>query len=577
MTDTSAFWQDAVARSNVSSWWGAVTAELLARLNVREVVISPGSRSTPLTVACARHPELATRIILDERSAGFFALGLAKSRHRPVALVCTSGTAVANYLPAIVEASESGTPLLVLSADRPAELRFRHAGQTIDQVKIFGDAVRFFAEAPLPEANLGVLRAWRDLLVHAVGRAGGSGSGPVHVNCPFRDPLSPGREEDDSLPSLGAEFFANVRTPFHGRAAVTLDEPLPARGWIVAGPANPEDPQAYTEAVRSLARKLGWAILADALNPLRHCGFESVIAHYDAFLRSDAIAEEVRPAAVIQLGDLPTSKILRLRLADWQLPTWIVDPAPDSRNAVSAPAIPVYARVEDLEIATTSTTEADWINPLQTIEREVATTLESALEAASANAEPVLAKTVLTASPTQTPIFVASSMPVRDAEYFWPVNGGSRLIFFNRGANGIDGTLSTALGMAEGVEKPAILYTGDLSLLHDANGMLAVGSAFTGSLTIVLINNGGGGIFEHLPIASQGELFERCFATPQKVDFAAWARAFGMEHRLIDAAPQLREALATLPERGVRLLECRTDRKADAQWRKAALGAWRTR
>lgn len=565
------------ARSNLSSWWGAVTAELLVRLKVLDVVISPGSRSTPLTVACALHREFRSRVILDERSASFFALGMAKASHRPVALICTSGTAVANYLPAVIEAAESGTPLLVLSADRPAELRYRHAGQTIDQVKIFGDAVRFFAEAPMPESREEVVRAWRDLLVQAVTFAGGSHPGPVHLNCPFRDPLAPGTVEDRSLPELDESFFTAVRGPIRGSAKLEIAEGLPRRGWIVAGAANPENRVAYAAAVQSLATRLGWPVFADALSPLRHHGgrFESVIAHYDAFLRCDLVAEEFKPDSVIQLGDLPTSKILRQRLGAWQVPTWVVDPAPVSRNAVFAPTTPVLAKIEDVDFSASPMPDEAWLADILQKDAEVANGLGAALDAAAEAAEPRFAKTVFEASPPGAPIFLASSMPVRDAEYFWPRNDAARPVYFNRGANGIDGTLSTALGMAQASGQSSVLYTGELSLLHDANGMLVAGSAFDGSLTIVLINNGGGGIFEHLPIASAGEIFEQCFATPQRVDFAVWARAFGIEHQLIPSVEDLSAALSQLPAQGVRLLECRTDRKADAACRKATLGQWR--
>lgn len=579
MSDSLALLASPAARSHVNAWWGAATAEILVRLGVETVVISPGSRSTPLTVACARHPQLTTPVILDERSAAFFALGLAKVRQCPVALLCTSGTAVANYLPAVIEARESGVPLVVLSADRPPELRLRHAGQTIDQVKLFGDAVRFFGEAPVPEGRLEVLRAWRDLLSQAVAHTHGSAAGPVHLNCPFREPLAPGTVEDPSLPVIEATFFRHLGPPVLAERRVRLVEDWAARGWIIAGPASPKDPGAYAAAVETLRQSLGWPVLADALSPCRHHGGE-VLATYDTFLRSEAVAEQVRPAAVIQLGDLPTSKVLRSRLAAWQVPTWIVDPAPDSRNAVAAPAVAVRCAVEELEVesavsvstlarAEASETSATWAAQLQAVEAETRTGLNAALATAAPSAEAGYAVAVLTSLPAKTPIFVASSMPVRDAEYLWEANAAGRPIYFNRGANGIDGTLSSALGMAEASRLPSVLYTGELALLHDANGLLVAGTAFAGSLTIVCINNEGGGIFEHLPVAALEDVFEPCFGTPQRVDFGRWAGAFGIDYQLIENPAALRAALAELPLKGVRLLEVRTDRKADATWRKA--------
>ena len=560
------------ARSNVNSWWGAATVDVLWALGVRTVVLSPGSRSTPLTFACAAHGKMDTRVVLDERSAAFFALGIAKARHETVALVCTSGSAVANYLPAVVEAAESGVPLLLLTADRPVELRYRHAGQTIDQVKIFGGAVRLFAEAPLPEPRLEILAAWRDLLTQAVTRTTSGHPGPVHLNCPFREPLSPGTQVDPSLPIILAHFTENVATiPIRRR--LDLPASLPRAGWIVAGPVSPKDPEAYVSAVTDLSRALGWPILADALNPCRHfadTGCEHVISAYDCLLRNPETRDQVRPEGVLQLGELPTSKVLRETLASWQLPTWIVDPAPDSRNAVAAPATYVSCLVEELSIGSNRDLSSVPIatQHLLAANRAACTQLEAALGATTAWIEPRIARSLIEETPDETPIYVASSMPVRDAEYFWSANLGRRPIFFNRGANGIDGTLSTALGVAEGLGRSTVLYTSDLALLHDTNGLLIASTTFTGSLTIVCINNAGGGIFEHLPIAAHGDLFERCFATPQHVDFARWAAAYGINYQQLEHPEDLAAALRTLPASGVRLLEIRTDRKRDAAWRK---------
>lgn len=559
-----------LARSNVNSWWGAVTAELLWRLGVKTVVISPGSRSTPLTFACAAHGKLETPVILDERSAAFFALGLAKARQEPVALLCTSGTAVANYLPAVIEASESGTPLLVLSADRPPELRYRHAGQTIDQIKILGDAVRFFAEAMLPEAQLTSVRAWRDLLAQAIARSTGGHPGPVHVNCPFREPLGPEDGVDAGLPELPAEFLTGVRPPPVVHRSLALPPDLPRAGWIIAGPQIASNPGACADAVGRLAAHLGWPVLADALSPCRHHLVSEnvqVVTTYDTILRNAGASEAVRPEGVLQLGDLPTSKVLRQRLTAWQLPTWIVDPAPESRNAAAVPAIHLACLAEELEFAGAAGRN-DGTHRIGKYEQAVRRQLDAALETAGAPREPQVARALIESAPRGTPLFLAGSMPVRDAEYFWPFNDAARPIYFNRGANGIDGTLSSALGVAEAVGKPTVLYTGELALLHDTNGLLAGNSAFAGSLTIVCINNGGGGIFEHLPIARQGPIFERCFATPQKVDFGKWAAAYDVGFRRIDSLEDLQDALSELPLRGVRLLEVKTDRRQDAAWRR---------
>ncbi len=574
-TDSSA-----APRSNLNSWWGAATAQALHHLGVRAVVISPGSRSTPLSYACAAHEKLDTRVILDERSAAFFALGMARAAHAPVALICTSGTALANYLPAVVEASESGVPLIVLSADRPAELRYRRAGQTIDQVKLFGSHVRFFAEAPLPEPDPGILGAWRDLLTQAIAFASGERMGPVHVNCPFREPLAPESSVDASLPEVPNEFFSCMVPEVSIQRLGHLPSTLPETGWIIAGPACPHDPRAYVRAVSKLSRFLGWPVLADALSPVRHHATEwdaptAPLTTYDTFLRAENTRQQLQPEAILQLGDLPTSKVLRETLKRWQLPTWIIDPQAASLNAVAVPARPIACRVEELQIEENEASGSSaLLEAASAIERRTRAALDAAINQCERLIEPQVARRLIDQLPPDTPIFIASSMPVRDAEYFWPFHDGANPVFFNRGANGIDGTLSSALGVAEATGKGTVLYTGDLALLHDTNGLLAASSACKVGLTIICINNQGGGIFEHLPIASgDRRIFEACFGTPQQVDFALWARAYGIQYRIIDDTDWIADAMSEVHRPGIRLLEVRTNRTHDAHWRKATFAA----
>ncbi len=551
--------------------WGTLTAEVLVLLGVRDVVISPGSRSTPLTLGLAENPRLECRVVLDERSAAYFALGLAQSRGRPVLLVCTSGTAGANYLPAVVEAAEANLPLIILTADRPPERRFRQAGQTIDQVKMFGGFVRFFAEAPVPSGRLEVLQAWRDLLASAFARSRGSNAGPVHINCPFREPLGPLEPGKINLAEAVAPLIAEwaEAVPVEPARAVLPD--LPERGWVIAGAARPQDPEVYVRAVGNIAEQLGWPIVADVLNPCRHFSdllATPVLSAYDCVFRSSEIAREWRPDAVLQLGPLPTSKVLRRCLSQWQVPTWVVEVGTTPINAAAAPAHTIPVAVENLRLDTTLTGGRDhlWWQELAALDARARDAIEDALEE-NDHTEPAIAATVFQALPAETPLFIASSMPVRDAEYFWRPDGEHRRLFFNRGANGIDGTLSTALGVAEGMGRPSVLYTGDLALLHDTNGMLIARTAFTGSLTVVCLNNGGGGIFHHLPIAAAGGLFEDYFATPQSVDFRLLAAAYGVEHSLANNVRELSDWLQNLPAHGVRVIEVRSERAIDAAFR----------
>jgi 2-succinyl-5-enolpyruvyl-6-hydroxy-3-cyclohexene-1-carboxylate synthase len=554
----------------INTLWGALTAEALARLGVEDAVISPGSRSTPLAVALARHPRLECRAILDERSAGFFALGLALAKQQPVVLLCTSGTAVANYFPAVVEASESGVPLLLLTADRPPESRHRQAGQTIDQVKVYGGFVRWSVEAPVPSSEPEVLAAWRDLLAQAVARAIGGSGGPVHLNCPFREPLGPVEAGRLQLDEALAPLVSEIGPPRRPELVQARLPSLPPEGWIIAGPARPRDPERYVRAVGDLGEALGWPIFADALNPCRHFADllpRPVIAAYEAVLRMPEAGRRWRPEAILQLGPLPTSKVLRRLLQRWQLPTWLAHAEGHGHNAVAAPAISLGVGPENLVAPLARPPDAGWWAALASLDARARLALEAELAEAS-HAEPAIAARIFEASPPETPIFVASSMPVRDAESFWGANGDRRRIFFNRGANGIDGTLSTALGMAEGLAQPSLLYTGDLALLHDTNGMLVARNSFSGSLTIVCLNNGGGGIFHHLPVARESDVFEDFFATPQSVDFRTWARAYGIAYRLANNVDELCDWLHVLPDHGVRLLEVRTDREADALYRR---------
>ncbi len=562
---------------NRNSLWCSVLVETLARKGLAAAVVSPGSRSTPLTISFARHAGIEAIPALDERSGSFFALGLAKRSGRPVALVCTSGTAAANYFPAIIEARESGVPLIVLTADRPPEMRACASGQTIDQQKLYGSYVVFQHELAVPEPDDAKLRYLRQTVAHAVDRALGPDAGPVHLNCPFRDPLHP--EPEAGLDRLrgrleAPEFWNQVRPPLAVTTA-PAEWPLPEveRGIVIAGPGlRPGDVPAAAEA----ARRLGWPVLADVLSPLRQFPADTpaLICHYDAILRSGQAAARLRPDAVLVLGGLPTSKVLRGWLESHSgVPTLVLSERADNRDPLHAstiqvrggiaqalPLLPVSARPGSAGFA------ALWAKAESAAARVFDSTLASESSLFEGKAAWLLGRNL----PAGTPLFVANSMPVRDLEYTWGAGDRRIAVHFNRGANGIDGTLSTAVGVAHGAA-PAVLLTGDLSLLHDTNGFLH-GPRLRGSLTIVLINNDGGGIFEHLPIARFEPPFETYFATPQAVSFADLARAHGAAHERVADWNRFEAAIARLPASGMRILEVHTDRKADAAYRRR-LGA----
>jgi 2-succinyl-5-enolpyruvyl-6-hydroxy-3-cyclohexene-1-carboxylate synthase len=561
---------------NVNALWCSVLAETLHHCGVRHAVISPGSRSTPLAFAFAAHAGIEATPVLDERSAGFFALGIAKRTRVPTVLVCTSGTAAANFLPAVIEAHESGVPLLVLTADRPPELRFCGAGQTIDQQKLYGDRVNHFQEIAVPEARLDMLGYLRQAAAHACARTLVARPGPVHLNFPFRDPLPPisdGLRQEEFSSQLGESFFSHLAPTSKAEIRPVVVPQLPAtrRGLVLAGPMEDQEPEGYAAACIGVAEKLGWPLLADALSPVRSNvpPGASVITAYDAILRSPAIAAALKPQAVLLLEGYPTSKVLREWLAG--IPELIVLRAAEdfaNRDPLHAATRELRCGVRTLvglvsgEKRQKDPYAARWVE-LESIAR---TNLDQKVERLDSWFEGSVARLLQESLPGKTPLFIANSMPVRDVEYFFGAKTKGPRVTFNRGANGIDGTLSTALGIAHG-GMPAVLLTGDLALLHDSNGFL-IHPKLRGSLTIVLINNQGGGIFEHLPVSRFDPPFEEFVAMPQSVDFSRLAAAHGVEHRLMADVGELASALRKLPDSGVRILEVRTDRKMDAATRK---------
>jgi len=561
---------------NTNALWGSVLAETLVRCGVRTAVVSPGSRSTPLTMALAANGRIEAVPVLDERSAAFFALGIAKRTRRPVVLVCTSGTAGANYFPAVIEARESGVPLVVITADRPPEMRDCASGQTIDQQKLFGGYTTFYHELAVPAATMEMLAYLRQTVAHAVERAWRPAAGPVHLNAPFRDPLPP--IEDGSARVLEGRidetFFGHLEAVGPEWSQATIwQRPTTARGLIVAGPAAVENVAEHVATLRKVAGKLGWPVLADALSPARTmAGAEEVVTCYDAILRNEAAARDLVPRTVLCLGGWPTSKVLRAWLEKSGAEILLVANGAENRDALHGRTRQIVAPVESIDVAGEAVAERSYLEAWRKAELAARGAIDAAMEAEKGMFEGKASWLLARHLPEETPVFVASSMPVRDVEYFWPANGRGQRLYFSRGANGIDGTLSTALGIAHGAGKPAVLLTGDLALLHDANGFL-LRAKLKGSLTIVLINNRGGGIFEHLPVAQFQPPFEEFFATPQEVDFAKLCAAHSVEHVLVSGWDEFAREVSGLPEKGIRVLEVRTDRKRDAAIRKSWLNA----
>jgi 2-succinyl-5-enolpyruvyl-6-hydroxy-3-cyclohexene-1-carboxylate synthase len=451
--------------------FGELVVKALRAFGVSHFVISPGSRSTPLALAVAGLPEEMVTASIDERSAAFHALGRIKATRNPAALICTSGTAGAHYFPAIIEAREAGLPLFVLTADRPPELRHCHAGQTIDQSKLFGTYPVFDAELPVPECSQTMLRQVREICRRAMEAAIGAPRGPVHINCPFREPfLCPSDEEPFSIdPSI----LEGIRLARRAHASPGQLPELPEKTLILAGPRPLLDESSEWESLLDLSWNRGFPVLADAANPLRYHASESphVIIHYDRMSRDDAIWEQLQPEAVILWGEPPTSKVLRQRLVELDVRGYLVGEGPRSIN-------PIHGRIEwagksvAAFVERTRGGKGHFGEQWARLDRAT----EDALEQAMAQPHPVFEGDVHRllgeVLPAETPVIYSSSLAIRDAEWFMPRRREPLHPFSQRGANGIDGMLSLSRGIVAGMGRAGVLVTGELAFLHDSNGLL---------------------------------------------------------------------------------------------------------
>jgi 2-succinyl-5-enolpyruvyl-6-hydroxy-3-cyclohexene-1-carboxylate synthase len=570
--------------TNANTALASAFVEELARGGLRHAVVSPGSRSTPLAVALWREPGIEVSVIVDERSAAFFALGAAQAIQAPVALLCTSGTAAANYHPAICEADESGIPLIALTADRPPELRGIGAGQTIDQVKLYGSAVRWFCEVGTHEADDDGLLHYRSVACRALAAArSASRPGPVHLNLSWREPLAP-------TPVTGA-VTATERLALRGRegrpltAVTSIDlEPSPflldevaghigdaISGVIVAG--RQLDPE-LREPLAHLARASGFPILAEPTSQLR-CGPHDrsrVITAYDLLLRDEHFARSVVPDLVLRFGEMPTSKPLRTWLAESGADQIVVSPhggwsEPTNRAAA-------ILRADPTELA------AGWATrlekearpaPRRWLDAEGAAreAIESALSSEEIS-EPALHLALGKAHRDGDLIYTASSMPIRDQETFLAPSDLDAIFLCNRGANGIDGLISSGIGAAHASGRPTTIITGDLGLLHDL-GALAASRDVSTPVRIVVIDNDGGGIFSFLPQADAlaDAEFEALLGTPRGVDVAKAADLFGLPHRRVASLAEVPDVLAS----GTGLIEVKVDRRANVERHRRASAA----
>jgi 2-succinyl-5-enolpyruvyl-6-hydroxy-3-cyclohexene-1-carboxylate synthase len=543
----------------------------LARCGLRHACTSPGSRSTPLVLSLVADERIRATSHIDERSGAFYALGLAKATGVPAALACTSGTAAANYLPAVVEAHEARVPLLVLTADRPPELRDIGAGQTIDQLKLYGSAAKWFADVDAHPATPARLRWLRQLACRAFWTAVDGRPGPVHLNFGLREPLvlDTPLPEEDPVPGRDGGRPWTTRPPAFGAPAPAvlqgLEEELGARSRAVLVAGRLERDPLLGEVLADFASRAAIPLLAEPLSGARRG--PAAIAHYDALLRDERWAGEHAPDLVIRVGDLPTSGPLRRWLAGSDGALQI---AFDPETAWQDPAAAVgtvlgidpRTALEAL-LPRPGNRPGGWLADWRDADRAAAGAIVGVLAPDPQLSEPRVAAELGGRLPGDATLVAASSMPVRDVETFFPVRPEPPRVLSNRGANGIDGTLSTAFGVAAGAAGPCVLLTGDVAFLHDLGGLLAV-RRLGARLVVVLLDNDGGGIFHFLAVRKAGAAFEQHVATPHGVPFADAASLFGCAYERVASPAAFRDAL----ERALRaetttIISVRTDRDAN--------------
>ena len=550
------------------------------QLGVRHAVFSPGSRSTTMAMLFKEHEGFETYMNIDERSASFMALGIAKAHKEPTVLVCTSGSAVAHYLPAILEAQYSGIPLIVLSADRPHTLLHVGAPQTVDQHKIFGTTVNYFEELAVPQESHYYTYP-RQVARKAYMKAMDTKKGPVHINVPLFEPLVPelsrnhfeaGRSSFKVVkPNYSSVFGCDNRNNLthvnnaiditHGNDGTKEINDLLERYERILILAGPQIDIDEANTIRFFGEALQAPILADPLSNVRGCGTSKVvISTYDALLAGQALWNELKPDCVIQFGQIVVSKRVQQMIASWTDVEYVeVNPTMDSMNPTGKTTIHMQASIDVFTHLHGKNNSSDtYLNIWRRLDQAGKKQLSTAIDEPHCF-EGRTIRELQKQIPEDGQIFVANSMTIRDFDYFWFSGESKAVLYGNRGVNGIDGTISTSLGLAVN-GRPTYLVTGDLSLFHDLNG-LAVAKTHNLNLTIILHNNDGGGIFEYLPQKGTKH-FDYLFSTSQGLDYSGAAKLYGCDYTKISSPDELSSALAKIgQESGVHIIEIPTNRE----------------
>jgi 2-succinyl-5-enolpyruvyl-6-hydroxy-3-cyclohexene-1-carboxylate synthase len=560
---------------NPSTALGIVLTDELIRCGLREAVLAPGSRSAPLALALhqrAQAGDLRLHVRIDERSAGFTALGLAKAGRRPVVVVCTSGTAAAHFHAAVIEADESAVPLIVLTADRPPELRGTGANQTIDQVKLYGTAVRWFCETGVPEPRPGMAGYWRSLICRAWALASGDGGGcpgPVHLNIPLREPLVPDGSDDWPEPLDGRRNDAPWTSvvgggPGPGGGPLRLE--WAERGVVVCGDGDYE-PQPLLD----LAEKAGWPVLAEPSSNARRG--PNALSAYSYLLSAPGFTAAHRPEIIVSAGrpGLSRGQLALLRGSPGMPPPRhvVLAAAPGHWADPARTATEVVAGVDLASPAPGRGTVSPWLAAWKQADAAARDAADKILDVGDAVTEPRLARDLVSALPAGALLWAASSQPVRDLDLHMAPRSAIRILA-SRGASGIDGLVSAAIGAALAHQAagggPAAALLGDLALLHDAPGLVLGPQEPRPDLCLIVVSNDGGGIFSDLEQAAFPGSFERIFGTPHGARIACLAAAAGIEHARLDALSRLPDLLAG---RGLRIVEAQTERVPAAGLRAA--------
>lgn len=546
----------------------------LVQSGVKDVVISPGSRSTPLALLFAEHRELQTYINIDERSAAFFALGLAKSSNKPVVLLCTSGTAAANFFPAVVEANLSRVPLIVLTADRPHELRDVGAPQAIDQLHLYGNHVRWFSEMALPEESVSAVKYAKTAAIRAVKEATSLMKGPVHLNFPLREPLIPQLEPYPFPEEPTSRMVEAGSLQISNKSAKKIVDAWQKveKGIIICGQI---DEQGFPQAVQNLAEKLGFPILADPLSQVRSSQQVEnfVIDSYDAILKATLEMEQLKPELIIRFGGSPVSKPLSLYIKKYDnIPQYIIDSGEGWRDPQNTSTMMIYSNevsfCDQITNLLPSPKESKWQDMWMELDNRTKDIISSQMKLESELEEGKAVYELINLLPMQSTVFVGNSMPIRDFDTFFHKNEKDICIMANRGANGIDGVVSTALG-ASIYKRPMFLVIGDLSFFHDLNGLL-LAKLHKLNITIIVLNNDGGGIFSYLPQSAEEKHFEVLFGTPTGLNYEHAVKMYhGHYTKVLDwqgYAIAIQEALS---HEGLNVIEVPTNRDKNHRAHKA--------